>query len=503
MATRQRSSRDDLATGLVLTGFGVITAMGRLVRKVAEAGGWKAAGKAAFALRTNLKSSWELTKCLTTVVAIAMNALVFIMQWGSGMAVGSLEWDSALAGAIAGSIAAIILFVIFNALGPIGTLIQACLALIDMLVGLICTLTGAYEKAPVVAKWFCGGVTGLITNFFKMWIYSGNIIVDMSAKNRLEFSGWNYTLVHPEKGMVAGNEINIHVNITNTVAKADIPPDSIWANVFWKQWHNDDNIRKSSFRYKWSESDWATVDAQYNADATRWQPTTEDHTFELPQTANSSQGFPLNKTGIRGPKAYLIEGYAVPEQECWGWFPYGGCGIHKNTGSNVYDVGSSLMFAVLPNTLDGFRALAAKGRGYAQSWGNIGFPVLYDADNDGLPYSSDGDDHVADRDGDGLLDGYEIEIGSNPAAADSDGDGLGDRFEILAGADPSLPDTDGDGLKGWRRVGHPDIFDTDHDGNTVEWLGGWQFIYMLDKTTGAVQDWVWSIRCPWMPTATR
>jgi hypothetical protein len=42
-------------------------------------------------------------------------------------------------------------------------------------------------------------------------------------------------------------------------------------------------------------------------------------------------------------------------------------------------------------------------------------------------------------------------------------------------------------------VGHPDIFDTDHDGNTVEWMGGWQFIYMLDKTTGAPsRTWVWS-----------
>jgi hypothetical protein len=157
-----------------------------------------------------------------TVVAIAMNALVFIMQWGSGMAVGSLEWDSALAGAIAGSIAAIILFVIFNAFGPWGTLIQACLALIDMLVGFICTLTGAYEKAPVVAKWFCGGITGLVTNFFKMWIYSGNVIVDMSAKNRLEFSGWA-TRWSTGKGDGGRQRDQYHVNITNTVAKADIP----------------------------------------------------------------------------------------------------------------------------------------------------------------------------------------------------------------------------------------------------------------------------------------
>ena len=83
-----------LATGLILTGFGVITAMGRVVRAVAEKGSLAKVRQAALGLSTNLKNSWELTKCLTTVVAIAMNFLVFMMQWGSGMAVGSLGWDA-------------------------------------------------------------------------------------------------------------------------------------------------------------------------------------------------------------------------------------------------------------------------------------------------------------------------------------------------------------------------------------------------------------------------
>ena len=482
-----------LATGLIFAGFGVITAVGRLVRAVADLGGLSAVAKAARAIGANLGKSFELTKCLTVVIAIAMNFLVFMMQWGSGMAVGSLGWDSALAGAIAGSLAAILMFVIFNTFGPIGTLIQAILALVDMLVGLICTLAGAYDKAPTVAKWFCGGITGLVSNFFKMLIYSGNVIMDMSAKNRLEFSGWNYTLVHPERGMVAGNALKIDVDVTNTAAMAEVPVDSAWAHLWSEQWKNDDNIRKSDFRYVWADHDWATVDARYGASASLWQPTTTEHTFVMTQPVPSTQSFPLNKTGIRSLKAYLVEGYAVPEQECWGLFPVGGCWVHENTSSIVYDVGSNMVFAVLPDSLDGFRTVVAKGRGYAQSWGNISFPMLYDADNDGLPYSSDGDDSVADRDGDGLLDGYEIEIGTNPAARDSDGDGLGDRFEILAGTDPKLGDTDGDGLTDAQEVGHQDIYDADGDGNTAEWLGGWQFVYMLDKTTGAPsRTWVWS-----------
>ena len=478
-------------TGIVLAGFGVIAAVGRLVRAAAKTG-WAAVGKAALALGTNLKNSWELSKCLTTVVAIAMNFLVFMMQWGSGMAVGSLEWDNALAGAIAASLGAILMWAFFNAFGPIGTLVQACIALIDMLVGFICNLTGAYEKAPMAAKWFCGGITGFVNNFIKMWIYSGNVMVDMEAKNRMEFSGWKYELVHPEKGIVTGNSVNIKVDITNNIKRVPFPWDSLWADLWFKQW-NDDNYKKSDFKYAWSTHDWSSVDAVYGSLSSLWQPASGSHAFTYGRPVNSTQSFSLGSPGIRQLKAYLIEGYAVPEQECWGRWPVGGCWVHANTGSNAYDIGSSISFAVLPETLDGFRSLAAKGAGYAQNWGSIRFPVLYDADNDGLPYTSDGDDHIADRDSDGMLDAYEVNIHSSASSADSDGDGLGDRQEVLAGTDPNLPDTDGDGLTDAQEVGHQDILDADHDGNTAEWLGGWQFVYELDKTTGAPsKSWVWS-----------
>ena len=175
---------------------------------------------------------------------------------------------------------------------------------------------------------------------------------------------------------------------------------------------------------------------------------------------------------------------------CW---PIGGCGVHENTGHNAYDIGSTCRSAVLPNTLDGFRSLGAKGAGYAQNWGGINFPVLYDADNDGLPNTSDADDHRADRDSDGLLDGYESRIGSNPAAADSDGDGLNDAQEILAGTDPNNRTRTATACRMAQEVGHPDTLDADKDGNKTEWVGGWEFVYALDKTTGAPsKTWVWS-----------
>lgn len=51
-----------------------------------------------------------------------------------------------------------------------------------------------------------------------------------------------------------------------------------------------------------------------------------------------------------------------------------------------------------------------------------------------------------DDDEDGVLNGEEEALGTDPSNADSDGDGIGDGEELDAGTDPTLSDTDGDGL---------------------------------------------------------
>ena len=62
------------------------------------------------------------------------------------------------------------------------------------------------------------------------------------------------------------------------------------------------------------------------------------------------------------------------------------------------------------------------------------------------------DPTVADSDGDGLLDGAEVnELGTNPWCADTDGDGIADDVEVRdLRTNPLSADTDGDGLRdGW------------------------------------------------------
>lgn len=54
---------------------------------------------------------------------------------------------------------------------------------------------------------------------------------------------------------------------------------------------------------------------------------------------------------------------------------------------------------------------------------------------------------VQDTDGDGLNDGHEVEIGTDPNNPDTDQDGLRDGDEVQGCTNPLVPDTDADGLR--------------------------------------------------------
>jgi thrombospondin type 3 repeat protein len=90
----------------------------------------------------------------------------------------------------------------------------------------------------------------------------------------------------------------------------------------------------------------------------------------------------------------------------------------------------------------------------------------------------------ADEDRDGLLNGQEKTLGTDPLNADSDGDGLKDGDEVQRyKSDPTKKDTDGDGLKDGDEITKsktdPTKADTDGDGTSDgdEW-----FLYGTDPT---------------------
>ncbi len=107
--------------------------------------------------------------------------------------------------------------------------------------------------------------------------------------------------------------------------------------------------------------------------------------------------------------------------------------------------------------------------------------VDVDSDQDGLSDGQEaelGTDPVnPDSDADGLLDGAEVTAGTDPLLYDSDGDGFGDNAEVANGTDPNDPasvppgeptiDTDGDLLTDAQEAElgtNPELADSDGDG---------------------------------------
>jgi hypothetical protein len=133
-------------------------------------------------------------------------------------------------------------------------------------------------------------------------------------------------------------------------------------------------------------------------------------------------------------------------------------------------------------------ALAWTGSEYGVSWHDYrdGNASIYfsricggieytDKDRDGLPdsqeYARGTNPCIADTDGDGLSDGYEVNTShTNPLVADSDGDGLGDGYEVnTSHTNPLNWDSDGDRL--------PDGFEVANGGHAG---GGLDPINALD-----------------------
>ncbi len=116
--------------------------------------------------------------------------------------------------------------------------------------------------------------------------------------------------------------------------------------------------------------------------------------------------------------------------------------------------------------------IAEVSLGATPTIGSVVFTIDTDSDDDGL---TDGEEIALgtdpfdpDTDDDGLSDGDEVNVhGTDPLDADTDDDGLNDGLEVELGLDPLDPDSDDDGI--------PDGQDTEFIENAIAGLGNEAF----------------------------
>lgn len=149
---------------------------------------------------------------------------------------------------------------------------------------------------------------------------------------------------------------------------------------------------------------------------------------------------------------------------------------------------------------------------YIVEFGTALDPLNPDSDGDGLLDGDEVNIHftspwVADTDGDTLSDAYEVGAGLNPCDVDSDRDFLSDVDEPGLGLDPLNPDADGDGLRDGDELNitatDPLLVDSNTNGindlviietiqgtNSVDRFVGHATSTWIDTPSGAVLGWV-------------
>lgn len=143
---------------------------------------------------------------------------------------------------------------------------------------------------------------------------------------------------------------------------------------------------------------------------------------------------------------------AVEERGWTGIFPAGFGAQFKLTEKILFEINAGFAYSLTEN-LDFYNEANTPNDGYF----NLGV---------GLTFIQPGN---VDTDGDGLLDNYETELGTDPNNPDTDGDGLNDGMEVNKyTTSPLNPDSDKDGLKDGEEVNtyktNPLKADTDGDG---------------------------------------
>ncbi len=470
------------------------------------------------------KTAMVIAIIIIAVIVIAA-IVIFAKLFIDGHRVAA---KTALAQGLGTAVVIAILFVI-GLLFPIGTAIALIIGLLDGLITLICKMANwigdkddkdkSFEDRN---KWFCAGVVGNAVKLIAERFYRTLPMVDMSYDKRLQFGQTDTKLVEQngQVGISAGNKLEVKQPVSVTVRIPDVHwlnPTTL-LNTFPNQIAIEHELttvmtlseydrlikQKSVFNYELVTQKEAKKNSalENSTSPDAWKSIGDvNNRDRLYKTVIPSLQVTLTAGINITPGLYVREYYKFPVAECG--ILNDGCDYkfdqfnkYENGAREILDLGKNLIYDIFPATLTEFRALEQVQENgqfvnrYRLNWGGAQpFPILVDADSDGL--RSDGtsaldpDDKTGDKDNDGLPDPFEVQdYRLNASAADSDNDGLNDYQEIRYGSRPDRADSDGDGLndadeiKGWEFVyvdadnvtkrtwvtANPLLFDTDGDG---------------------------------------
>ena len=447
------------------------------------------------------------TLAWTTVLSIVIEVIAFVGKIVALAMAGDLTWATAINEVVNLVVSIVIGVYVMGALAaafPVGTVIVVLIAIIDIVATIVCYATGANKSSTFWAQRLCEGITASVVHAIKFLIYDTTPLVDMEASDRLNFINWKTEPYDPvtrlPAPLEAGNMLRLKTEVQTKLAYST---DSLkYLTTVRGITDGSGNgtatptqLISSTFRYEFATVA-ATGDAQIHKVKglalkqmnDSWMPV---GTTAYAATQPISIDLALNQAAINWHPAnlFVAEGYAAPVLNCVFVIA---CYSSTQAKSTYINFADKLGFDVFPATLDGFYSLTDRGGGgFALAW-DAKFPVLADADGDGLRSKSVGGpdpaDNSADSDSDGLSDFYEVQHsnrGLDASRADSDGDGLSDYDEVRLGFSPAQADGDGDGLSdgaeqagwlvvyGYDSLGQPQRFrvtsdprraDTDNDG---------------------------------------
>lgn len=463
------------------------------------------AANAAAKTTTTLAKFAKACAIVGAIIAVAATWVV------AGFAIANAKFAYQIVNAVASAIGmtiAIVVLAVISFIPVIGQVIAAVVAVLDGIAAIACANLSTRQLRSTAAQWLCGGVTGLLANFFTF--SKTSVLVDSDdIYSHYRKIDDNSSLQHKLQGYVKDNAFDYTLNVTDHIEKMPFP--AAWQALFYF-WQWDDDIRKSSYRYALGTSDVDLrgsfdVGSDYNAwvadgDKITLPDDDETYTYTYKKTVNLVVQQPFTTTGINQklPDLYLSRAYKVREQVCFTiplfllfWFiPIPVCYLRthdaKEDGLAVYE-SDSVINDIFPTTMNGFMTMkpGTVTERYTFAWNDtansIKFPDFVDADNDGLTAATEvglgSRDDLFDHDGDGISDNREKLLQTSLTNGDTDGDGLNDYQELQYGTDPNKTDTDGDGLRDGEeivRVECPSV------GVSCQRVGGWDVTYFIENS---------------------